>query len=198
MLQNLAKRVVASATFLLAGGFLAGASPKESPFLPAPGSTAAKPATADEYELAGMSVVGKETLLSVIRQSDQRSVWIPVGKTVSEITAVSYDPKSDTAVIRVDGKDLTVTMRKSAVVSGPAARAPVAATVAPLPAPAAPAAPAKPMTANEEKETEARMLVTDLLEIGQQQRKAYEEAQRQAAGQGKAKPAQTPAPVANH
>ena len=37
------------------------------------------------------------------------------------------------------------------------------------------------MTPQEEKEMEARMLVSDLLEIGQQQRQAYAEARRKAA-----------------
>jgi hypothetical protein len=198
MLPYNSKFSLALAALFVASGLMAGAAPNDSPFLPAPGTVAAKTAAPGEYELSGMSVVGKETLLSVLRQSDKRSVWIPIGKTVSEITAVSYNAKTDEAVIRVNGKDLTIAMRKSAVVSGPATRPPVAVAVAPVSTPVAPAAPAKPMTANEEKETEARMLVTDLLEIGQQQRKAYEEAQRQAASQGKTKPPTPPAPVANH
>jgi len=43
------------------------------------------------------------------------------------------------------------------------------------------AIPPPPANSQEEKETEARMLVTDLLEIGQEQRRAYEAAQREAA-----------------
>lgn len=52
------------------------------------------------------------------------------------------------------------------------ATVPVAPTV-PLPPPSSPA----------EAEREARMLVSDLLEIGMQQRKAYEEAQRKASAE---------------
>jgi len=68
-----------------------------------------------EYDLAGMTSVGKDTLLSVVRRSDQRSFWIPVGKTVGEVTAVSYNADSDNAVIRVRGKLFTIVMRHAAV-----------------------------------------------------------------------------------
>ena len=83
----------------------------ESPFLP-PNSTAAnQPPVTEEYDLGGTSTLGSNTLLSVVRRSDRRSLWIPVGKTVGEITAVSYDPDTDQAVIRVRGNLLSLTMR---------------------------------------------------------------------------------------
>jgi hypothetical protein len=47
--------------------------------------------------------------------------------------------------------------------------------------PIAPVVPLPPPSTPAEAEREARMLVSDLLEIGMQQRKAYEEAQRKAA-----------------
>ena len=161
-------------------GAVAQETAKGSPFLPpASGSAPAKGQTT--YELAGMSVAGKATLLSITRVRDKRSFWVPVGQTVGEITAVSYDPKTDEATIRADGQLLTISMRKSAVVSAPVSRQPAPTPPfrpATLPAVAIPPPPAN---SQEEKETEARMLVTDLLEIGQEQRRAYEEAQRQAA-----------------
>jgi hypothetical protein len=192
-------RLVILSAFLLTTAARAESQTKDSPFLPAAGIATPTKAGPSEYELGGMSVVGKETLLSITRQSDKRSSWIQVGKTVGEITAVSYDPKKDEAVIRVDGCPMTLTMRRSAVVSGAPARLPTPAQPATVqPAAAAPVAPAPPMTAVEQKETEARMLVTDLLEIGQQQRKAYEEAQRQADKAGGAKPPAVPLPPASH
>ncbi|MEO7600206.1 MAG: hypothetical protein ABIV50_14825 [Opitutus sp.] len=161
---------------------------KESPFLPAANAASPSKSANAAYELAGMSVAGKATLLSILRTSDKRSIWVAVGQTVGEVTAVSYDPKTDEATIRAKGKLLTLGMKKSAVVNGPAARVPTGPMpVITLPAnvkppqaqPVAVAAP--PVSVQEEKETEARMLVTDLLEIGQEQRRAYEEAQKQAA-----------------
>lgn len=90
----------------------------DSPFA-APTGDAASPAPppASDYELAGMSAVGDNTLISVMRRSDQRSVWIPVGKSVGEITAVSYNELSDEAVIRVRGQLLTVGMRSGPIES---------------------------------------------------------------------------------
>jgi hypothetical protein len=184
-MHPLIRQTTILATLISALSAAAGAgaqeSGKASPFLPpASGATPSK-GSQSTYELAGMSVAGKATLLSITRVRDKRSFWVPVGQTVGEITAVSYDPKTDEATIRADGQLLTISMRKSAVVSAPAARQP--APTAPFrPATLPPVAiPPPPANSQEEKETEARMLVTDLLEIGQEQRRAYEEAQRQAA-----------------
>jgi hypothetical protein len=60
-------------------------------------------------------------------------------------------------------------------------------------APAAPAAPEAPEATRVRQETEARMLVSDLLEIGMAQRKAYEDAQRRAASGENPTPPTTPA-----
>jgi hypothetical protein len=180
--------VVASCTVVNAVS-LGQTLPKDSPFLPSANAAASdKPDAA--YSLLGMTVVGKDTLLSISRLSDKQSTWIPVGKTVAEITALSYDAKSDQAVIRADGKLFTLFLHKAGVMPGPAippvvARAtPASANPTPAPIVAGPGAAVPsplPLTTQEEKETEARMLVSDLLEIGQEQRKAYELAQRQAA-----------------
>jgi hypothetical protein len=199
-------RILATLTSVIAvaGEMNAQAPLKESPFLP-PANAAAPTKAGAAYELAGMSVAGKATLLSITRVSDKHSIWVAVGQSVGEVTAVSYDPKTDQATIRADGKLLTLSMRKSVVVGAPGGQQvffqPIpAVNVAPTqePQPAPVAIPSPPANAQEEKETEARMLVTDLLEIGQAQRKAYEEAQRQAAAKG-TKPSPSPAkpPVSN-
>ncbi len=61
---------------------------------------------------------------------------------------------------------------------------------------ATPPAPAQPLSVARQEE-EARMLVSDLLEIGMAQRKAYEEKQRQAADPNAAPAATPPAPPAS-
>ena len=76
-----------------------------------PTSTVATPPTTSDYELGGTSGVGSTTLLSIVRRDDKRSLWVPVGKTVAEVTAVSYDPDVDRAVIRVRGNLMTVVAR---------------------------------------------------------------------------------------
>lgn len=195
--------------------------PDISPFGGASNAAAAPTPKAgpDPYELVGMTVLGKETLLGVIRVKDKHSVWVPVGKTVENITAVSYDPRTDTAVIKAENQTLTVKMRKSVIVSAPAtplprpAPMPVYAAAPPVAAPIGSPAPAGNTAAattpapttmphivltDAEKANEARMMVSDLLEIGQRQRQAYAEAQRQAAAaraaQG-ANPPPSPAPA---
>ena len=58
---------------------------------------------------------------------------------------------------------------------------------------AKPTGEAKPLTVARQEE-EARMLVSDLLEIGMAQRKAYEEAQKKAASGPPDQPAPPPTP----
>lgn len=90
-------------------------TPSASPFVSLPASTPESDSSEVEYDLAGMTVVGKETLLSITRRSDQRSFWVAVGKTVGEVTAVSYNPDADDALIRVRGRLVTIVMRNAAV-----------------------------------------------------------------------------------
>lgn len=189
MFSRLASLTFAGLVFAVAQPLTAQTLPTDSPFLPPPeAATAPHTDSAVGYQLAGMTVVGAETLLSITRESDKRSTWIAVGKTVGEVTVVSYNPASDRAVIRVGGNEHTLTLRKPSV---------VAASVSPLIPPnpgtaglsihssvttvAEPPVVMPPLTLQQEKEMEARMLVTDLLEIGQRQRKAYAEAKREAA-----------------
>jgi hypothetical protein len=89
--------------------------------LPAPAPLAPARST---YELTGMSAMGATTLLSVVRLSDKRSFWVPVGKTVGEITAVSYDPATDRAVIRVNGSLQTIALRDVGSPTSPPASSP--------------------------------------------------------------------------
>ena len=73
-------RVIAAFSLTISGAAEAfGQTPlKDSPFLPP--STASAPAKGETtYELAGMSVAGKATLLSITRVRDKRSFWVPVG-----------------------------------------------------------------------------------------------------------------------
>jgi len=91
-----------------------------SPYVqPAPSSGSESGSTESDYDLAGMTVAGKGTLLSIVRRSDQRSFWIQVGKTVGEVTAVSYNADADNAVIRVRGQLITIGMRNGSVYFSP-------------------------------------------------------------------------------
>ncbi|MDB6169888.1 MAG: hypothetical protein JWM88_2752 [Verrucomicrobia bacterium] len=149
--------------------------PSASPFLPPrAGTTAASDAA--KYQLGGMIAKGKDVLVSVTRLSDKQSFWIPVGSTVDEVTAISYVSELDEAVISANGEHYTLRLRQSPVQVGgglsPSLGNAVVAISPPLPPPVGPP---------EVQEREARMLVTDLLEIGMEHRKAYEAAQKKAA-----------------
>jgi hypothetical protein len=72
--------------------------------------SAPAPAVSSDYDLAGMSALGNSTLLSISRRSDHRSIWVQVGKSVGEITAICYDPETDSAKISVNGQLTTIRM----------------------------------------------------------------------------------------
>jgi hypothetical protein len=177
-----------SALFCL--GLLGGTLPAQekaarSPFLPpdaAPGAPAA--AAESEFEFNGLITAGGRTLVCVTSVRERRSRWIAVGAQADGIKVVNHDPAAQRITIEQAGQSRSLLLKRGT--PRPGGAAPEA--VSPLPVPAAPlpvATAAEPVpTTNEEKEREARMLVSDLLEIGMIQRKAYEEAQqKKASGQ---------------
>jgi hypothetical protein len=140
--------------------------------------------------------VGKKTYVSLYDVEKQRSRWIAVGETAAGIEVVSCDVKNDRALVRVGGQSKVLALRKSATapavaggngmtVQADASAASIAASLTPPsavayagPLPNTPSAVPPPSTAplaeQVYQEREARMLVSDLLEIGVEQRKAYE------------------------
>ena len=163
---------------LMGAGLQGQALPGTSPFLPAAATGTGAPAST-KYQLGGIMNKGADLMVSITRLSDRQSFWISVGGTVSEVTVLSCNPDRDEATINAGGEKLTLTLRKTATQTGnelPVLASAPSVVTPPLPAPVGPP---------EVQEREARMLVTDLLDIGQQHRKAYEEAQRKAAAEKK-------------
>ena len=183
--------------------------PKENPF-GGPATTGPAAAATETLEFAGVSqVVGAKTRLVLYDKTLKKSHWIPEGETKDGIAVMRYDERRQQAVVKVNGVEKVLTLRKgSGPVNAPAgvaplptgfnvpAAVPVPTAPAPSPITAAPPATVVPQTvvppaakpeapptpeSQAKAETEARMLVSDLLEIGMAQRKAYEEAQRRAA-----------------
>lgn len=193
---------IALAAALLVSSGRAGDAPKDSPFAQA-GNASTAAAANDPLEFAGVSMVGKRTSINLYEKQTKRSFWVDVGATSSGVTVVKYDTVHDQVTIRRDGVEKTLPLRApSAVVNGPATPLPPPVPITPAPALAAPApTPATPTPTGSmsqaRQEEEARMLVSDLLEIGIAQRHAYEEAQRKAAagqtGQPIAQPVGQPA-----
>ena len=191
------------------------ALPSTNPFAGPPGA-ATPDAPQETIEFAGVSTMGQKVDLIFQDKATKKTTWVPLGGKADGIEVVNYDAKKEQVVARINGAQKTLTLRKStaANASGAGLPAPVApmptgfnvpspaavppaavsaaATGAPGTAPATPPAPATPMTETQKQEQEARMLVSDLLEIGMAQRKAYEEAQRKAQEGGPAAPVTSP------
>ena len=113
-------------------------------------------------------------MVCITTLNDKRSVWVEVGKTVNGIQAVSYQPEAGAVTVRQNGREVTLPIKQHTF--APGSLVAYQPTMPSGPAPMAAVAPTVAVT-NEEKETEARMLVSDLLEIGMIQRQAYQEAQ---------------------
>jgi hypothetical protein len=199
--MNPASRLLATCfAAVLAGNCLSGiaqsAAPDVSPFLPAAGAAStASTAAPKAYELEGVSTTSRGTQVCIYDVQGKHSHWIEVGKTVGDVQVVSYDSASGQAVIAVRGSQMSLAMRKATFsnAQGAAGLSIAIQPAAPNPAPTAvlppttvgAAQPTPPQTEQAKQEREARMLVSDLLEIGMQQRKAYEEAQKKAQQSGK-------------
>lgn len=172
-----------------------------SPFLP-PAGVAGQAGDAgqhDAYELAGASTSPEGTQICLFDTARKHSRWLKVGGSEDGIQVVSYDEANDQAVVRFDGSTHVLALRKVKTGSVQEAFTPnlgmgQVGTAQPLAgtSQAANAPIVDPSTIGKSPETikqerEARMLVSDLLEISIAQRKAYEEAQKKAAAQAAAK-----------
>lgn len=181
---------------------------KDSPFLPG-GSQVVAGTGNENFEFTAVTTVGKKTYVNLFDSQAKKSRWISVGETVDGLSVLTYDAKREQVVARIGGAEKLLTLRqpKGVVYSTvpnvnaamnfstpdsfvqkiqPPPPASQPDTTAPALAvdPAKPAAPVVAPTIARQEE-EARMLVSDLLEIGMAQRKAYEEAQKKAAESGK-------------
>lgn len=231
---------LAFAPLLLAAALVGAEKPKglstASPFTPAGGPVTAGAPANENIEFAGVTTMGSRTDLIFHDKTAKKSHWLAKGETKAGITLLNYDPQREQAVVKVNGVEKVLTLRKgkgASAAPGPAiatqpagfnvpspAVAPVAspdvagagaitmagtsaAAVPAQPAPTPMPAPSGPMTPEIQarQETEARMLVSDLLEIGMAQRRAYEEAQRKSSesAPGGPTPSEPPAqPTTTH
>ncbi|MDX2187051.1 MAG: hypothetical protein SFV32_08965 [Opitutaceae bacterium] len=159
----------------------------ESPFTPQGGATGPveEQTQLGDYQFVGIMKVGDATHFGFSR-ADGRAVWVPLGSERDGI-AVLGRPAPDRVSVRVGGNETELRLKRAGndAVTSLAPPRPLQVTTRPATMPAAvapnnhPPPPQDPETAAQERE--ARMLVSDLLEIGMQQRKAYEEAQKKKA-----------------
>ena len=105
-------------------------APKKSPFMPS-GAAAASPAAATNQaiEFAGVSSVGNRTDLIFHDKGAKKNRWVGVGETVEGISVMSYDSRREEAVVKINGEQKTLALRKG----GRTVHAPATAPVATLP-----------------------------------------------------------------
>ena len=154
------------------------ASAQPSPFQraaqAAPGATATAETEESGLQFSGVVALGADKMVCITDVAAKRSHWIKVGQTVAGIRVVSYSSESNLVTVSRAGRENTLELKKPTF--DPANLVAFQPTSA-SPAPMAGLAEQVALTPKE-KATEARMLVSDLLEIGMIQRKAYEEAKK--------------------
>jgi hypothetical protein len=175
--------------WLAAAAPLAALGEFRSPFLPPAGAQTGAAGPAEAYELAGASMTSEGTQICLFDTAKHHSRWMTVGKMEGGIQVVSYDSERDQAVVKFDGQAHTISLRKVKTGGGAAATFAPVALAGPVGthqdgAEGAPPV-VDPSTIGKspevvKQEREARMLVSDLLEISIAQRKAYEEARAKA------------------
>ena len=175
-------RIGICASLALAGAVVgSGADLKEdSPFLPpgsgevasAPTATAPAPTLAN-LEFSGVMSFGEGTLISVHNLQTNKGVWIPLGGEEEGIRVLNYDSEAKEVTIASLGVTAVLKLRDADFKGG--------SWIKPLPT--LEQEYGRPLTVKEE-EREARMLVSDLLEIGMKER----ERQREIRNKQRAKP----------
>jgi hypothetical protein len=163
-----------------------------SPFAPSGSAASGGKAADQDFELAGSSAEGSNVSVCIFERHAKHSQWIPVGGMSDGIRVVSFDSSRDRAVVIVGGQRKEISMRIATVASLPSSapmRTAQVETQAPSPALVPVGQPPAVTGTPEQQQREARMLVSDLLEIGVQQRKAYQDAKLKAAQGATAAPA---------
>lgn len=175
--------------------------PANSPFLSGGSVSPPAAATPGGLEFVAVLTEGQKTNVSLYDPVTKKSRWIPVRGEADGIAVLSYDALRNQVVVRTGGaeKQLTLRREKSTVAGATANGAPVfpssttasavvSGTSVPPPTAKLPGPTPSPPVVKEQEE--ARLLVSDLLEIGLAQRKAHEEMQKKVA------PVPAPAPPA--
>ncbi|MEZ5275943.1 MAG: hypothetical protein R3F07_06160 [Opitutaceae bacterium] len=147
----------------------------DSPFLPPDaGQPAPAPVvpvtTLANLEFSGVMSFGRQTLISVHDLQSDKSVWITVGGEEEGIRVVNYDSETKEITVLSRGVTTRLKLRESQLANGKWIK----------PLPTLEQEYGRPLTV-EEEETEARMLVSDLLEIGMKERERQRELRKQAA-----------------
>jgi len=173
---------------------------------PAPAAAAQAPAGDAELgalQLSGISSLGGTSMFNFVDPRSNKSFWVPLNGSTNGFSVTAFDEKTVTVTVARNGQVRSMQLRQAQIAAMPTTTA-VTASPTPVSVPARPPGSppmtvvrtadggeiANPKTPQEiaQAEMEARMMVSDLLEISMQERarqKALREAQ-QKAGQGAA------------
>jgi hypothetical protein len=162
---------------------------EKSPFLPdgfgRPAAASPAPeARLEGLELTGITFLGGQELFSIQDTVSKRSYWIPLNGSEEGVSVQSYDRATESVVLSRGGLTARATLKESvplamAVQQAPAA--PAAAVVRGGP-PQMRRGAAVPQ--ENEESREARMLVSDLLEIQVAERERMRAEREQTGGEG--------------
>jgi hypothetical protein len=167
-----------------------------SPLLPPAATiapTAAPASGTARWELVAIMGTREFPAVRIRDTESEAAAWLGVGESFGALKVVSADLTASTATVQVGNQRLVLPLRLAGVAPGTtaAANAPAAGangnpttgttTAAPAPLPSTADAAADAKRDQEIAEREARMLVSDLLEISMIQQKAYAEKQAEAA-----------------
>lgn len=205
---------------LIAGLVCAGvpASAQDGTVFDRPGAAPAQAANTGDGDLAalqlsGVSSLGGQRMFNFVDSRNNKSFWVPLNGSTDGFSVTAYDENNVAVTVTRGGQSRQVQLRQVQIAAPPAASAhPV--TVQVPPRPAGSPAPAvirtadggeivNPKTPQEiaQAEMEARMMVSDLLEISMQERarqKALREAQQKQQQQPGAGTTAAAVPAATH
>lgn len=172
------------------------------------GQVATAPVTADAgdadlnaLEFSGVAAILDQRSFNFTDTRTRKNFWVPLNGTENGFTVESYDEQNEQVVVRRGSRTRPISMRKTQLVALPAAGGnqpprmnhppPITTAAANTPRPAGAGVDEirNPKTPQEIKqaEFEARMLVSDLLDISMQER-ARQKALREAQARGQAAP----------
>lgn len=163
-----------------------------------PAPATAQPANSSDgdlgaLQLSGISTLGGQSMFNFVDARNNRSFWVPLNGTTNGFSVTAYDAATETVVVGRNGQSRPIKLRqaKIAALPGPVGAAPNVQVPARPPGSPPPAVIrtadggeiVNPKTPQEiaQAEMEARMMVSDLLEISMQERarqKALREAQQ--------------------
>jgi len=155
-------------------------------------------------QLSGISTLGGQSMFNFVDARNNRSFWVPLNGTTNGFSVTAYDVATETVVVGRNGQSRPIKLRQAKIAALPGPVVPAPTVQVPTRAPGSPP-PAvirtadggeivNPKTPQEiaQAEMEARMMVSDLLEISMQERarqKALREAQqKQPQGEPPAAP----------